>query len=1269
MLVALLTTIVLQWLRLTYGVVQNFFKEEPRNQSVLLGEDALLKCSAHESPLVSQWRNNDGSLLGFHGAGKLSGHEGRFSYVIHSPDEKHLKIENVTLRDDGLFECQMIHPSLGAYRTSAFVNVLVSPEKVAIMDIDPDSVINVVEGNDYNLSCMAANGKPHAVINWYIHGKKIEDGVIRWTEMNANRTVTAFAILSWKPRKSDIGAVLTCEALHPSTSSQFRVNITPNVLYPSEVPKIDVLSQPSLLKPGDNITMKCSVVGGNPPPRLLWFLHRNLIGSNYTYNELTKETVNIYSMVVDADDNGAVYECQSTNLADDVPLSEGIRLSVLFAPRSIEISGETTVRTGHIVALQCRTGLSNPAAKISWLINGQAVQSVIHSYLEQTTGTVTVSNLTISSTDVNVVKHQINVQCIAVNDQGTTSKQLVIHILSPPMKPVIYGSEGMILLEGETLNLTCESQGGNPLATLTWFRGVEKLKGTRNAALGDISQSAISVSLDRTMNNQQLKCEARNGALDEPLVVTKSLTVLFPPRRVTVRQDRSKRLIIAGEITKLFCLVHSSNPIAQLTWTFPVVASAGFLFEEKRNNRSNQEYGGHEMESVIEFIPTEEMDGGEVQCTASHPQWAEQKFALYSLNVLYAPRIVVDGALAIVIGEGDDFKKNITLRANPPVSTWRWRKDGSHFEHMVGAITARGPVLSGHSVTRFDSGLFTLIAGNSIGTVNVTVYVTVEYAAYVTHITSPVIATVGKEVVMECEVDGVPKRDGMVKWLHDEQIIEEVSFVGQTRAVMRLNASFETSGAYICLADNGKGVANRTVAYLLVNRAPAIIRQPSLLRAAGPLGGRVQLCCRAHAVPDAHFQWIVQGQSSPVRRNSSKYSFTTLQLNYSTFEGVFYISSLDRYDYQHPVKCFAINRYGEDTVEIRVSPPTAPDTPSSLRVSNITKNSLSFNWIPGFDGGSEQIFEVRYQTSVESVYHIVNSSFPEVEIRGLQPACLYEISIRARNKRGMVSEFSRPPITVYTKDEYGMDVISATKVDIIFRKDSFPMSVIVIFGICCIILLLLNCFLLCYIHRRKRKRQLQEKTEMVRNANNNGLDVRPVQMYGTLTCAESLCRPDSINTSRSELGHDPHSEDDQSLRTMIEVSPNGYVQQVDPVNYYEPECLVEYEFDPNLYGDVIKSNTLRRSLHNYVNLHHPKVSENGDTTFSFADRDSLSLVTDVDDVDSSRRIHKPRIIDVSSSTSLLANNNTTSQMLSTFLHHGGIHTTPFNFAHVDGDLV
>lgn len=52
---------------------------------------------------------------------------------------------------------------------------------------------------------------------------------------------------------------------------------------------------------------------------------------------------------------------------------------------------------------------------------------------------------------------------------------IINNFIAPPMSPVIYGSEKMTLLEGETLSLTCESQGGNPLATLTWFRGIEKV--------------------------------------------------------------------------------------------------------------------------------------------------------------------------------------------------------------------------------------------------------------------------------------------------------------------------------------------------------------------------------------------------------------------------------------------------------------------------------------------------------------------------------------------------------------------------------------------------------------------------------------------------------------------------------------------------------------------------------------------------------------------------------------------------------------------------
>lgn len=67
----------------------------------------------------------------------------------------------------------------------------------------------------------------------------------------------------------------------------------------------------------------------------------------------------------------------------------------------------------------------------------------------------------------------------------------------------------------------------------------------------------------------------------------KEFLFLVPPRRVTVRQDdRNRRQIVAGEVTKLICLVHSSNPIAQLMWKFPDVDHSMMAFEEKRSNRS-----------------------------------------------------------------------------------------------------------------------------------------------------------------------------------------------------------------------------------------------------------------------------------------------------------------------------------------------------------------------------------------------------------------------------------------------------------------------------------------------------------------------------------------------------------------------------------------------------------------------------------------------------------------------------------------------------------
>lgn len=104
------------------------FNERPQNQTILLGERAILKCAVPPSNTKfdsqSQWRTNTGALLSFHDSGPLPGYGGRYSYVKDGPGELHLQIENISLSDDGKFECQMLRPPHKFLRSSAFVNVL-----------------------------------------------------------------------------------------------------------------------------------------------------------------------------------------------------------------------------------------------------------------------------------------------------------------------------------------------------------------------------------------------------------------------------------------------------------------------------------------------------------------------------------------------------------------------------------------------------------------------------------------------------------------------------------------------------------------------------------------------------------------------------------------------------------------------------------------------------------------------------------------------------------------------------------------------------------------------------------------------------------------------------------------------------------------------------------------------------------------------------------------------------------------------------------------
>lgn len=74
--------------------------------------------------------------------------------------------------------------------------------------------------------------------------------------------------------------------------------------------------------------------------------------------------------------------------------------------------------------------LSSPASVISWKVNGSPTRTQPQTEKRQTQGFVTESNITIDSNILLSDQNQVNVECIATNNEGPlSSNQHIIRVL------------------------------------------------------------------------------------------------------------------------------------------------------------------------------------------------------------------------------------------------------------------------------------------------------------------------------------------------------------------------------------------------------------------------------------------------------------------------------------------------------------------------------------------------------------------------------------------------------------------------------------------------------------------------------------------------------------------------------------------------------------------------------------------------------------------------------------------------------------------------
>ncbi|XP_058123350.1 nephrin-like [Anopheles ziemanni] len=972
------------------------FRTKPVNLVVSEGSDALLRCEIQNAAGSVQW-TKDGFALGF--TQSIPGYP-RYSVLGDSSQGIYnLHIANVTLDDDADYQCQ-VGPKMPhvLIRANATLSVIAPPSSIKIQGYSQHAKAEVREGQDLSLTCIVPNAKPAAQIVWYRANVEYKSETIdtKITETDERR-YTVTSKLRLRPTADDDYVDYTCQARHQAILEDrpMQATVQLSVLYPPGAPYIEGYIHGEAIRRGQHVELVCRSRGGNPPAQLIWYKNGNQARMAYRTTDRLSE--NVYAFVAEATDNKARLRCEANNIMATKILKTEVTLNVLFAPTQVIVSGPSEARTGDSVALQCQTTASNPAADIKWVINGRQMSNATSKIVPSPEGGwVTTSNITAT---VESNKRSLVAICHGVNMQLPENVQSThtVNVLLPPGPPIISGyTEGSIIPTGSKQKLMCVSSGGNPLATLTWYKNDKKIKSVSKTANQSVS-AELSILANVTDNQARYRCEAHNSATEIPLLETKVLTVHFAPETAKIRIEPNE--LRPGTEATLICDSSSSNPPAKISWRHE-----GTVLEGSNNMSKPGLWGGTVSSQELKLNITKDMDGHAYICQSTNEVLQRSINVAVNLQVLYEPQFLPPAATNVTGVEGEALTVALVATGNPAAIAYTWTRDGLPITQSgVPRIVSEGPILNITKLKRSDAAVYTCEAVNSQGSAMINITVQVKYAATIKSASENVIVNPGEDAVLNCTVDGKPLTPEHVRWEragYDLKAKTSTAYANGTSQLVLRDAQREDVGHFRCIADNRvAGPASRDV-LLIVKFAPEIDKSPAMLRAAAGTGERARLPCRAQAAPAPTFRWIRSGQELHANE-TSKYYVIQSQPDALTHESVLLIERIATSDYGE-YECRAENELGVGSGVGRLDVKSAPEPPVALTVLNVTHDSVTLGWAPGFDGGHRASYRVRYREAASERYRYEDSppNAHQLTLTGLRSNTHYLFSVMAANVLG-----------------------------------------------------------------------------------------------------------------------------------------------------------------------------------------------------------------------------------------------------------------------------
>ncbi|XP_051718568.1 nephrin isoform X1 [Ctenopharyngodon idella] len=1131
---------------------QQAFKTEPRNVTVKAGATTLLKCEVLRASGAVQWVK-DGLLLGPQRS--LPGYP-RYSMTgDQQKGQYHLQILNVSLEDDGPYECQVGQSvsSRAIVSRTAWLNVQIPPSQPYIQ-LESDEPW--VEGDKYTVTCIAPDAKPPAEITMFRDGEELTETDSFTMSGSQDKLLNTHAEVLIRARSSDDTRRLTCRAKNPASPRALETGMTMRVYFPPQAPVIIGLENEEV-RAGSLLRVVCMSYGGNPLATLHWIKNGKVLSTSWEVDIVSRRSSSVLKMEVKPEDNHAVLQCESVNQVSRSPMSLTRTLTVMFEPAEVTLLGSFEAIEGQEINLSCYTSSSNPPVHIRWWLGFKELNRTNVTISEgDNGGMMTLSNLThkVSRED-----NGLPLTCEAFN-KGTRfssvrSEELIVYY--PPQKVWLDAPPPNVFLHaGSTLRLVCFSSGGNPTGQLVWFKN-NKVVPTASKLVS--SERGVSRDLLLTLqpsdNLATYRCDSSNKAKKVISAQTK-LRVLFPA--VSVKIVAKQKELRKGQTLDLDCLAGSSNPTANISWSLGPMMLKGVDQAPKK-----AEFGGMSRTSKLSLTLDSHHWKKRITCQAFSNVLSEGVNNFYSLNVLFPPEFTDDQPDEVQVIEDETATLPVKVLANPDEITCEWIFQGEklvkerdpryHFDDWTLEIV---------NVSRRDGGDYIIECSNAEGKNRTKLKLDVQYSPTVLMKSDPVSVNLGDTADLLCVADANPITSSMFswKWMGEEEVddLGEQSEDEGTGLLTIYEVTRDRAGFYQCTADNGIAPPGSVEGQLIVRFTPELQKGPQWKKVAsrGDGSNDANVVCQAQGVPRVHFTWAKNG--FPLDLGNPRYEEKTVVTGTVHTSVLTVINVSAALDYAI-FTCTAHNSMGEDSLDIQLLSTNHPDPPSDLKLLRVNHNSVTLEWMPGFDGGLTQNFRVRYQWA-GSVSFMYVDVFPPTAtvytVTGLNPSTAYNFSVNALNTMGESSYADNNKIlTVTTADaEEADDGVSPADKDPALAGRGLPVYAVVILVVGGLLLFLnpLSCFLLA--RWKKRGWSLKEDTRSISQ------ETKSEEQRSTSSSSTRYASRELINASAQRtLLIDSSSEPDSSVY-------ESYGRQENSHYYYSPALYTHFEGPEDLDG-------------------------------------------------------------------------------------------------------